>query len=127
MDVGTDAKMAPLLDTNDHPTGKQVFKKCRARCCLMGNKQTAMATYDPLSAAVVHPTPLHLVNILIVSYGLHIIKLDDPKAFCKGELLYPIYAHCPPGLQPSTEVCALYGKHTRWCIHEGASRARYMV
>jgi hypothetical protein len=77
MDVGTDAKMAPLLDTNDHTTGKQVFKKCRARCCLMGNKQTAMATYDPLrvSAAVVHPASLHLVNILIVSYGLHIVTI----------------------------------------------------
>jgi hypothetical protein len=46
-----------------------------------------------VSAAVVHPASLHLVNILIVSYGLHIVKLDDPKAFCKGELLYTRFMH----------------------------------
>jgi hypothetical protein len=110
-------KMEPLLDTNWHPTGDQVFKKCRARCCLMGNRQTPMATYDPLrvSAAVVHPASLHLVNILILSFGLHIVKLDDPKAFCKGELLYAIYAHCPPGLDHIHKY-APFGKDTRWCI-----------
>jgi hypothetical protein len=68
-----------------------------------------------VSAAVVHPASLHLVNILIVSYGLHIVKLDDPKAFCMGELLYPIYAHCSPGLN-HMEKYAPYGKQTRWCI-----------
>jgi hypothetical protein len=57
-----------------------------------------------------------LVNILIVSFGLHIIKLDDPKAFCnKGELLYPIYARCPPGLD-HLEKYAPYGNKTRWRI-----------
>jgi hypothetical protein len=53
--------------------------------------------------------------MLIVSFGLHIIKLDDPKAFFKGELLYPIYARCPPGVDHLAKY-APYGNTTRWRI-----------
>jgi hypothetical protein len=56
-----------------------------------------MATYGPSEcmqpAAVVNPASLHLVNIFIVSYGLHIVKLDDPKAFCKGDLCSTPFMH----------------------------------
>jgi hypothetical protein len=76
-----------------------------------------MHTYGPLrvAAAVVHPASLHLVDILVVSFSLHIVKLDDPKSFCKGELLCPLYARCPPGLDHLPQ-CAPFGKDTRWRV-----------
>jgi hypothetical protein len=76
-----------------------------------------MRTYDPMmvAAAVVHPASLHLVNIIIVCYNLHIMKIDDPKAFCQGELLYPIYANVPPGVRNLPKY-APWGKKTRWKV-----------
>ena len=74
-------------------TRTQVFKKCRARACIQGNLQVPLHTYDPLrvSAAVVHPAGIYLVNIIIVNFGLLVFKIDDPKAFCQGTADYPIY------------------------------------
>jgi hypothetical protein len=59
---------------------------------------------------------LHLVNILIVCFNLHIMKIDVPKAFCQGDLLYPIYATAvPPGVRHMPKY-APWGKKTRWKV-----------
>jgi hypothetical protein len=110
-------KMPPLLDELETPTGLEVFKKCRARACLMGCDQVEMHTYDPLrvSAAVVHPASFHIINIIIVNFGLMIFKVDDPKAFCKGDADYPIFSYCPRGVE-HVEEYAPHGKDTRWRI-----------
>ena len=110
-------KMESVLNELGKPTGQQVFKKGRARCCLKGCAQREMRTYDPMmvAAAVVHPASLHLVNIIIVCFNLHIMKIDDPKAFCQGDLLYPIYATVPPGIR-NMEKYAPWGKKTRWKV-----------
>ena len=112
-------KMSPPPQNEDGtPSDKQqCFKKCRARCCLMGCDQVPLHTYDPLrvSAAVVHPASFHLVNILIVNFGMHIFKIDDPKAFCKGDADYPIYSYAPRGVE-SVKDYAPFGRNTRWKI-----------
>jgi hypothetical protein len=80
-------KMSPVLDESGKPTKKQVFKKCRARECIQGNKQLPLHTYDPLrvsASVVLHPAGIHLVNITIVNFGLLVFKIDDPKAFLSG-------------------------------------------
>lgn len=83
----------------------------------MGNEQIPLHTYDPLrvSAAVVHPACIHLVNIIIVSFGLMVFKIDDPKAFCLGDADYPIYTKVPRGVEDSPKY-APYGKDTRWKV-----------
>jgi hypothetical protein len=45
----------------------------------------------------VHPASFHIVNIIIVSFGMIIFKIDDPKAFCKGDADYPIFTYVPKG------------------------------
>jgi hypothetical protein len=110
-------KMAPVLDENDQPTKRRKFKKCRARACIMGNDQIPLHTYDPLrvSAAVVHPACIHLVNIIIVSFGLMVFKIDDPKAFCQGDADYPIFTKVPRGVEDNKKY-APWGHDTRWKV-----------
>ena len=83
----------------------------------MGNEQCEMQTYDPLriSASVVHPASFHIVNIIIVSFGMNIFKIDDPKAFCKGDADYPIFTYVPKGVE-HIEKYAPHGKRTRWKV-----------
>ena len=78
-------KMESVLNELGKPSGQQVFKKGRARCCLKGCAQREMRTYDPMmvAAAVVHPASLHLVNITIVCFNLHIMKLMVRKHFVR--------------------------------------------
>ena len=111
-------KMMPVLHpTTGKPSGKEAFKKARARACIMGNEQCEMQTYDPLriSASVVHPASFHIVNIIIVSFGMNIFKIDDPKAFCKGDADYPIFTYVPKGVE-HIEKYAPHGKRTRWKV-----------
>jgi hypothetical protein len=44
-----------------------------------------------------------------------IFKVDDPKAFCKGDADYPIFSSCPRGVE-HVERYAPYKKRTRWRI-----------
>jgi hypothetical protein len=53
----------------------------------MGNEQVVLCTYDPLRVSA---ACIHLVNIIIVNFGMMVFKSDDPKAFCQGELDYAI-------------------------------------
>jgi hypothetical protein len=111
-------KMMPVLEkSTGKPTGKEMFKKPRARACIMGNEQCEMQTYGPLriSASVVHPASFHIVNIIIVSFAMNIFKIDDPKAFCKGDADYPIYTKVPRGVE-HVEKYAPHGKRTRWKV-----------
>jgi hypothetical protein len=106
--------MAALHDADGKPTKAQVFKKCRARARIQGNLQIPLHTYDPLrvSAAVVHPAGIHLVNIIIVNFGLYVFKIDDPKAFCQGEAGCPIYTKVPKGVEHiHEEVRAVWEGH----------------
>jgi hypothetical protein len=109
--------MSPVLDAEGKPTSKQVFKKCRARACIKGNEQVPLHTYDPLrvSAAVVHPAGIQLVNIIIVNFGLLVFKIDDPKAFCQGEADYPIVTYVPRGVE-HMEDYAPHEKDTRYLV-----------
>jgi hypothetical protein len=60
---------------------------------------------------------IHLVDIITVNFGLLVIKIDDPKAFCQGTADYPIYAYTrvPKGVEHMIEY-APYGQDTRWGV-----------
>jgi hypothetical protein len=106
---------AGLEKSTEKPTGKEVFKRPRARACVMGNEQCEMWTYGPLriSASAVHPASFHIVGPITASFAMNIFKIGDPKAFCKGNAGYPIYTKVPRGVE-HVEKYAPYGKRTRW-------------
>ena len=57
-----------------------------------------MQSFDSLaiSAPVCHVAIKHLVNIIIANFRLFTFKIDDPKAFTRGELDFPLFTEPVP-------------------------------
>ena len=90
--------MQALTGENGVPTGSMIFKKVRARACIKGCNQVRLQSFDPLaiSAPVCHVAIKHLVNIIIANFRLFTFKIDDPKAFTRGELNFPLFTEPVP-------------------------------